>query len=319
MSIVYSVDSYGNDARVSATADFVELLVLGGRSITLADLADFLSDSQVRRLGRTRLEVGPGIFEDDADVEDEILDGDDAQGAAREVARSVLNLLDQRSRLLKDKYPFLIEGGTSISKQPAADVAHDPYVALLALTTAHAYHIETGVKVTDAFEETVARAMKARIPRSVPFSTVRRSIGFKPALKHVDSELLLSTTTDGVVLSTAINDGGADTLAHLDWGDTRVGRWTFVGQVTCGRSDSWEVKANQANRGTWHQVLGDILKPNPFLAVPHHVEDLVLRRLVTDTQVIVLDRLRLTPYLMPLSVAEEVVAKRVLATDVEYL
>lgn len=324
MAIVYSVDSYGSDARLSATADFIELLALGGRSITLADLADFLSDAQVRRLGHERMVVGGGEEEwgESSDAEGTAVEGDDDLGPSREVARSVMNLIEQRSIVLGDKYPFVFGAGDGIAHvhlRPASVVEDSPYVGLLALTTAHAYQIDTGVDVTQAFEDTVARAMRARIPRTVHFGGMRRSVGFDKALKQAGVDLMLPTTLKGVVLSTAIKDGGADTLAHLDWGDSRIGRWTFVGQVTCGRSDSWESKANEANRGKWRVLLGDVLRPSPFLAVPHHVEDLMLRRLVEDSQTLVLDRLRIVPYLSSLSVDERRVAERIRETTVEYL
>ena len=65
---------------------------------------------------------------------------------------------------------------------------------------------------------------------------------------------MLSMDVDGVIVNTAIKDGGGDAMAHLDWNDSRPGRWTFIGQVTCGRSDSWEGKAHEAARGFWHEL-----------------------------------------------------------------
>jgi hypothetical protein len=105
----------------------------------------------------------------------------------------------------------------------------------------------------------------------------------------------------------------------LDWGDQRAGRWTFVGQVTCARSDDWEKKAGEAKRGRWRLILGDDLEPTPFLAVPHHVEDIVMKKLVVDVKSLVLDRLRLAPYLQPIAGPEREVADAILAANVEYL
>ena len=320
MSIVFNVEAYGSEARTSATADFFELVALTGRILTPEGIADFLGDAAVLlRRDRYTLDV-TGQEDDESDMEGRpiVVPGDDPAGPAREAARRVLGLLEQRARILGDRYPFSLDNVSFrvLNRRRAASSA---YAALLAIATAHAYSVDVGIRVTDAFEDTVARAVRRRIARTSAFGVLRRSHGsFAAALEAVGHDLLLPTTTVGVVLSSAIKDGGADTLSHLDWGDDRKGRWTFVGQVTCARSDAWEGKANEAGRGRWRDLLGDLLAPQAFLAVPHHVEDLMIQRLVQDTQSLVLDRLRLVPHLTKLSTDERRIARGVLAATVEY-
>lgn len=316
VAIAYQVDIYGGDARVSAAADYVELIALTGRRLTLADLADFFSDT-VTLLRRDKYVVGLELASNSDDSGDDAASDDQEPG--REAARRVMSLLSQRARLLAENYPFVVsEAAVQVARRRRLET--DPYVALLATATAHAYHLETGSSVTDLFEESVARAVRKRIPRTCGFGAARRRHGgFVNALKAEGPSLMLPTTTRGVVLSTSIKDGGADTLAHLDWGDQRVGRWAFVGQVTCAQSDYWEEKANEARRGTWRGLLGDELDPIPFLAVPHHVEDVVLLRLAQQVRSVVLDRLRLARHLRPLVDGERVLIQKVLQTEVEYL
>lgn len=321
MSIVFSVDVYGSDARHSATADFVELLALTGRTVTLAELADFLSDSSVL-LRRTRYSTHLGAADDDAiDLGDsgEAPLGADPLEPSRDAARRVLDVLGQRSRILGSDYPFEV-GEEGVRSKDRKKSRSNPYVALLAVATAHAYALDVGVDIEDAFEDTVARAVRTRIPRTAAFGAAKRAgRSFAETLTAIGREIRVPVTTEAVLLSVNTQDGGADTLSHLDWGDDRTGRWTYVGQVTCARSDDWEKKVNEAKRGRWKLLLGNDLRPTAYLAVPHHVEDLTLQRLLQETQSLVLDRLRLVRHLKPLSSVERKIANAVLGTPVEYL
>ena len=67
-------------------------------------------------------------------------------------------------------------------------------------------------------------------------------------------------------------DENVDAIAHFSWADQRPGLWTFIGQATCGKSESWEVKVNEPSGAAWASFLGVSPSPQVFLAVPHHIE-----------------------------------------------
>ena len=82
------------------------------------------------------------------------------------------------------------------------------------------------------------------------------------------------------------HDEGVDLLCHLGWEeDLRPGTWAFIGQVTVGRSDTWE-EENQGNRARSNgsSLPAPGFHPSPFLAVPHHVERSTMELLTIEEQ-----------------------------------
>jgi hypothetical protein len=115
--------------------------------------------------------------------------------------------------------------------------------------------------------------------------------------------LLAANPGAPVPVSLAANDEGLDVLAHADWRDSRAGRWVFVGQATVAKSDQWESKASDASASQWMDLLSERLRPAGFLAVPHHIQnDHWSHLLYTDR--LLLDRLRLCPWLTPVAADE---------------
>ena len=128
MSIAYFVDVYGPDARSSAAADYVELLALKGRQITLAAIADFIKDDDAQLLTRERSGIA-GEESEEADPNADVFGGD-RQGPAIEAAQRVINLVDQRMRILGDHYPFTLKDSSIVAVRDLFDIKQSGYVTL---------------------------------------------------------------------------------------------------------------------------------------------------------------------------------------------
>ena len=279
-------ERYGSFARDTLVADLIEasLLIRGGQ-YTQARLADWLFDN------RDSFNSTPKLKE---------LDENPPQLTDRERADSsagrIFALIGTRQRVLGRFYPFTKDQDLLVAHSGIERVCG--YTLLLAVSLSHAYTL-TGVRApTTYFPVLVARAVdkKARV---VNFGDHRASAAnFRAALESARDVLGLGVADEeSVIVHSAANDSGADILAHVSWhDDIRPGRWLWVGQVTCGQSDTWERKAGEPKKPRWRKLMGEVVEPVTFLAVPHHVEDHHLRSLL-DGEVFVLDRLRLAPWL----------------------
>jgi hypothetical protein len=114
---------------------------------------------------------------------------------------------------------------------------------------------------------------------------------FAARLGDIGKRLKLSVHHSAVVRPKQAQDEGVDVVGLIELHDRRSSQWSFIGQVTCANSDDWECKAKEPRAEAWRQYLGLSLRPQTFLAVPHHAEQLVFRRL--GDEVVLLDRIRL--------------------------
>ena len=293
-----NVDAYGSYARSSAIADFIELLAIRGVRPKQATLADYIHDtSWGSRIQETYLV--PGNEHPDEDGEGL---GDDAE----EAAARVFSLLVQREECLGDLYPFQV--GPNEQYIEMAHSAPGPYLALLGITMTHAFDINSGLNPRDVFEDTVSRALADVGHKAINFSRCRRSHrSFSTALVAAGSVLNLRPVPLGAPISRYAQDAGADVLAHVEAGyrpEDSIGAWTLVGQVTCGESDTWQRKLGEVQVPGWRARLACIVPPQAFLAVPHHAEQSHLEYLVSNSQRMILDRLRLTNMLSFVSADE---------------
>src|SRR5215218_7746039 len=124
MAIEPSPDAYGNKARASAVADWIELLAWQGQPVTLASAVDYFGD-----LTYPEGTLLPG--EPSADPADEEEFGD-----------WVRSLLARRIELLGDLYPFEL-AGERLRLRDGIVASDSAYILLLAITVAHAYELET--------------------------------------------------------------------------------------------------------------------------------------------------------------------------------
>lgn len=284
------IDQYGNLSRASFFADYIEILTLMGRRSTRKLLKDLIDDSFS---GKREILTNP------ADEETEWAPGDYADEA--------WTCLLQRSEILGVRYPFTVTE-SRLSLKPNFVPHESPYVALLAVTLAHSFNAPSNLAVETVFEEVVADAMAAvglTVGRMGALSRESPG-GFEATMVRLGKALDMPTYPNAVVRRVAANDAKVDVVGHLDWKDKRKGRWMYIGQVTCARSDEWHGKIHEPVPDDWMQFLGEILPPAAFLAVPHHVEDETIaymeniRRSIIDRIHLVLNLDKVRPELTPI-------------------
>lgn len=295
-TISLSAEVYGTYARFSAVADFLELYVLRvpSRVVQQPDLERQIEKEDIRLSSP----LGPNP-------------SDAAQAAA-----VVFGIFEERARILGDRYPFLVDKQKGLR---AKSRRVGLYRVLLALTAAHAYGVVSG-SPAKVFESLVARALRTTGLRTAHTGTARTrdQRGFGGMLTDACGEVGLIASPDAALLSSAAQDEKVDTLAHLDLGDGRPGRWTYIGQATVAESSSWEAKAAEPKPKLWKRLITDTHAPSPFLAVPYHVEENHLRSLHERLPSIVLDRLRLSRAGMQPSTTERAIVETVAECRVEW-
>lgn len=297
---------YGKYAEVTAIADYWETLALHGRAVSHAQMSDLIRDNDwnVRDFF---LMAGEG--RSDAEDIEEPLD----------VATAVVATLDERSDMLGQLYPFGWEEERRLCVQ-IDDPKESGYVALLAITACHAYRIESPVAPHEVFEDTVVQVIAHDRLKAVNLGKHRRSEGtFEAALRVAGAEIDLNVAPEAAIRMAYAHDEGVDTICHLSWGDTRPGIWSMIGQVTCARSNDWRAKVRQAHPEPWRLLLSvGYPKPWVFLAVPHHVAPDHLRKLVQDSEALVLDRIRLARFKDGVSTDERQLIESLVTSEIDY-
>ena len=307
-------DTYGPYAQASLLADYAELLALKGRPVRRATVADFLADNE----GGWNLEL---IQPSENDRPDEQADDlAERVEVADDRASIVFEQLHERCEALAERYPFRISG-EQVSLAPGVDRESNPYVAVLALTVAHAFGVVPPSLPRKLFEETVTGVLQARGLCSVGFAVLQRKGGsFEEALTAACQEIGLKAAPNVVARRKKARDEGVDVLCHLGWErDLRPGSWGFIGQVTVAKSDSWNRKIKEPSPGSWRGRLGTRVPPLPFLAVPHHVERQTMEWLTGEGPAIVLDRLRLVRFKENIEPDELEIVRAVVKEEVEPL
>jgi hypothetical protein len=280
-----NVDAYGSRARASALADFVELWAIAGVHPSAADVGDYIDDvGWTRRLHELYEPAPTGERDDPEEL------GEDETTAARRV----FDLLRERKAVLEERWPFGFDGQRLRFRNNEGTRA---YLLALAISIAHAYEIDVPAPPEVVFESVVARVLTSCARRAVNFSEVRARCkaehgGFDAAITAACGTVGLRATPEARVRPVWANDENVDTIVHLDWGDGRSGAWTMVGQVTCAKSDAWEGKLQEVPVHGWGLLLGELIEPQGFLAVPHHIERRHLYYLVQGHKRLVVDRLR---------------------------
>ncbi|MGK3648704.1 hypothetical protein [Pseudarthrobacter enclensis] len=253
------IDRYGNLARASFFADYIEVLTLGGHRSSKSLLQDMIEDAFANK--REILSTIPG-------------DGNEEEWTPGLYAPAAWSCLEQRSDLLDDLYPFVVTSNRLKLKQDV-DVHTSPYIALLAISLAHAFGASASLSVETVFEDLVADAMEEiglRVGRVGALSRQPPG-GFSNTLERLGVALDMATYPDAIVHRLNANDAKVDVIGLLDWRDNRRGRWMFLGQVTCAKSDEWHSKIFDPVPSDWMKYLGETTPPVPFLALPYHVED----------------------------------------------
>lgn len=297
-----NIDAYGTYGYASALADWLELCALAGQRQTQADVADLIRDNG---WGGRRSEQYYG------DVEDYDRSAPDMTSAAYE-------LIDQRSSTLGARYPFERNHEGVLR---SAGGSYNPYVSLLSITVAHAWSdfaITGAASPENVLEHVVAEVLRDRNFRVAQMGAMDQAGGgFAAALSRGAAAVGLKAMPRPVPVAISARDAGVDTLAALPWEDGRPGQWTFIGQVTCAKTDQWEGKLDRPKASNWRNYLLELNSPFVFLAVPHHVENRHLRQLLSSDRGVVLDRLRLATHEAGVSQEERVIIDAVLAVGVD--
>ena len=306
------LNTYGPYARASLLADYVELLALKGQRVTRATLADFLADNGWNlELIQSR--------------ESDRLDGDSSDlsvqlDEAHEVASVVFRQIDERHEVLAERYPFEVTDD-AIARDCHVDLETNAYAAVLALTIAHAFRVNSMHRPDEMFERIVVNVLQARGLSSAGVAAHRRGgSSFEAALRIACEDVGLKADPDAAPRRARAHDEGVDILCHFGWDEElRPGAWGFIGQVTVGRSDSWERKIKEPSPEQWKLFTGTWVLPSAFLAVPHHVERPTMEFLALKSDAVVLDRLRLVRFKDRIEADERDIIQAVIGEDVEPL
>ena len=272
------IDRYGKLVRRSYLADYMELLALRGLKSTVAQIGDMIED----RWGLKREII--------------ITPDDDPEESVESYTEGAFACILERREVLGDAYPFIVRK-SHIECKPELDIYASSYVALLALTLAHAYKIQAGVDVKQTFEEIVAEGLTGVgfTVANVGKLSRENSMDFIKTVQAVSSRINIRMDPSAATRRSNANDGGVDVIGHLDWGDGRSGRWTVLGQATCGISDTWESKLGEPKPEMWKKMMSESVAPTRFLAVPHHVEERAYRLISENNVLAVVDRSKLVP------------------------
>ena len=306
------LNTYGPYARASLLADYVELLALKGQLVKRATLADFLADTG------WNLELIQPPESDGPDSES--TDLSEQLDEAHDVASVVFRQMDERRDVLAERYPFEFTDD-AIALDCRVDLETSPYAAVLALTIAHAFGLNSIHRPDEMFERMVLKVLQARGLSSAGIAVRRREgSSFEEALQIACEEVGLKANPNAAARRVWAHDEGVDILCHFGWEkNLRPGTWGYIGQVTVGRSDSWARKINEPAPEQWKLITGTGVPPSPFLAVPHHVERPTMEFLTLKGVAIVLDRLRLVRFKEGIDAGERDLIQAVIAEDVEPL
>lgn len=298
------IDAYGTYARESALADYVEVAALVGRRITEAALARSIEENDWARLPRRQFLTVENVDED-----------------PEAWAKAVFSVIRERVQLLADRYPFELQRNSIRLRISEADISDSTYLALLAITVLHAWKLtaQAGPLPERTLENLVARALENR-----GLLVSRMGAHDRANRPFVDTVLLggqalgLNPMANPLPRKRSAKDAGIDTLAGLTWIDGRSGgQWLFIGQATVGESGTWEAKLNQPNPGLWAGYMQEPLDPQAFLAVPHHVDGDHLIFMTKPRRGLILDRIRLCPYMGSTSQEERVLIEQLRQVVVE--
>lgn len=270
------IDVYGTDGRTGALADLMEVHAVKGEGMSAADLTDLI-DNMGWTTRPTRQIITGEIDEEDADS----------------LADQTFSLLNTRRDVLGDRYPFSFHLGKLRVKE-GSDLATSPYFAVLAITIAHAWNIDCGTVTPEAvLESVVAMALQSKMAAVGLGTADRNGTPFAENLRLGAAAIGLTASPNPTPRRVRAKDGGVDTLAGHVWADGRPGHWVFIGQVTCGPTGTWSNKLNEPKPALWKEYLQELLPPQRFLAVPHHVDRAFFQMLERQDEALVIDRLRL--------------------------
>jgi len=318
------IDAYGTYARASSLADYVELLAIHGHELSRSQLGDLIGDEgwtkKMNELFRVPDDAPAGDFEEDEEAATGGAPGDPI-GTAQ--AGRVFDVLAERVEILGDSYPFTL--GEIVELRPGINIQESPYIALLALTIAHAHSVvvqpdpaQPAVDPKQVLEAVVVEVLK-RLPLEAANvgEVSRASNDFRDTVTTVGTAIGLQPTPGATISLKNANEEGVDVVGHFARSDLRAGHWVFIGQVTCAKSNQWKGKLAEPIGPDWQSYLNLAFEPLGFLAIPHHADTSHLTKLVRGRKRVILDRLRLARFSNGVSGDERAIIDAVCAAGVE--
>ena len=294
-----NVDAYGSYARAGALADYLEVHALHGRGITAAELEDIATEQGWSHKERRMI----------------LVEEDNPGSDAAQWSEMAFGAIDARMDILGDGYPFRISAGALVYVGES-DPRDNQYVALLALSVVHAWDLVRTVEPTVVLEDVVRRVLESRGLSAADMGTGdRQGLSFEQNLLSQGRACGLSPTENPRPRAAHAKDAGVDTLGTMIWPDRRQGQWVFIGQATCGSSVTWRRKLKEPERETWREYLQEALRPQSFLAVPHHIDQRQWTFLMQPKIGVLLDRLRMSPSKGSNSADERALVDALLAAD----
>lgn len=289
--VPFDLNCYGGELRFSHIADLLELEALQsqqGCSRPKNELADFISDDpSISRTLKTSLFV---LGEDEVE---EVMDPL-AQDVEQSIVEQIFALLDERSCILGDRYPFKVEGQRLLQKQLESN--HQDYLNLLDHTLSHHLKQKTiaNEQPTKSFEKLAVTAFTAA--GYITSGLMTESGTFADRLRLAKTKLgSVSFSTNNTIIRRSQQDGKVDLLAIENLPlDDRSGRTLIIGQVTCSKSSEWEKKRDEPKPEKWKSLTQNKMSPRACLIVPHHAEADILDSFTQDDSTrSVYDRIRL--------------------------
>lgn len=318
-TVELNVDAYGPYARVSAIADFLEAAALTGQSISQVRLADFIRRNAWSSVQKHAFITGADDFtQPNADDEDgdavDVAENETPEDDPEEWATFTFNTIAERADILRDRYPYHItKTGLEFKSQGSNE---SDYLRLLGITLAHSYNANVP-NVRDIFERVTVGSLGLIANAAAPVGTARDvSMGFIGTLSAAAIALGFTPAPRPAPRHSRARDGKVDAVARLTQHDGRPGQITIVAQATCAKSDQWERKIRDPRADHWMGYLSERVEPLVILTVPHHVQLEHLQYLIGPKQT-VLDRLRLTGHLPPVTRKEQRVLEWIKTTKWE--
>lgn len=300
------ISCYGMHMTPSALADWVELYALRGRRTPWPALANALKDSGLASglIDSRELEDERYGFNylgiDDPDCEEFGNEPDDETSAFEDQPEqlSAYEILEQRSSLLDESYPFEFDRNDCLSLKEGYPVSSSSYIWLLkiSLMKGWIYPKDQSIllPITRLFEYVVSLALRMGGLSAEVVGTAGGS-GFMERVGRCTQALNLPFRPQGLSIPNNAQDMGVDVLGGYLWDDYRVGENIWLVQAACGKEEAWEDKSMHIDSAKWGRLLGDdYCVPLSLIAVPYHMTNDAVRDVLHYSESrSFLDRIRL--------------------------
>lgn len=295
--------NYGEHMLLSSLADLLELQVLRGVRLPWKSMAE----------GMREAGVSARVI-DDAYVDNDYIEGElesnafldleeDSYGQMTEQPNeTVRSLIGFRMRYLGDWYPFSFDsfGQLTVDSNSLARSCSYCDLLLISLCAGWGYDQPSGKTLgriaSSLFENIVALALKNAGLNAFVMGTSQNG-SFEEKLNQCGTELDLAASIRTIKPPERAKDEGVDVIGGFLWRDRRIGEPVWLIQATCGKSD-WKEKLRGIDNKKWASYLSTRTGALALLAVPFHLTDEVIDRLVPHEGAFAfMDRLRLVKML----------------------